>query len=168
MWRAPGVALARDFEVQRALVVLPTVAMSRVGDIAVFQVLSFNQSTTETLAEALAEARRQTGGRLAGIVLDLRGNPGGLLDQAVSLADLFIRQGADRLDRRPPPREPAVFCGLGPRRRAAGADRRADQWRLRLLIGDRRGGLAGCRARRRDRQLLLRQRHGADRAAAAQ
>ena len=89
----PGVALARDFEVQRALVVLPTVAMSRVGDIAIFQVLSFNQSTTEKLTEALAEARRQTGGRLAGIVLDLRGNPGGLLDQAVSLADLFIREG---------------------------------------------------------------------------
>src|SRR5437588_8123612 len=89
----PGVALARDFEVQRALVVLPTVAMSRVGDIAIFQVLSFNQSTTEKLMEALAEARRQTGGRLAGIVLDLRGNPGGLLDQAVSLADLFIREG---------------------------------------------------------------------------
>jgi carboxyl-terminal processing protease len=88
-----GVALARDFDVRRALVVLPTVAMSRVGDIAIFQVLSFNQSTTERLAEALAEARRQTGGRLAGIVLDLRGNPGGLLDQAVSLADLFIREG---------------------------------------------------------------------------
>ena len=80
----PGVALARDFEVQRALVVLPTVAMSRVGDIAIFQVLSFNQSTTEKLTEALAEARRQTGGRLAGIVLDLRGNPGGLPGTSIS------------------------------------------------------------------------------------
>ena len=90
---ARGGGVTRDFELQRALVVLPTVAMSRVGDIAIFQVLSFNQSTTEKLAEALAEARRQTGGRLAGIVLDLRGNPGGLLDQAVSLSDLFIREG---------------------------------------------------------------------------
>ncbi|MBV9014137.1 MAG: S41 family peptidase [Alphaproteobacteria bacterium] len=83
----------RTVQIQRALVVLPTVTMSRDGDIAVFQVLSFNQSTTEKLAEALAEARSQTGGRLAGIVLDLRGNPGGLLDQAVSLADLFIHDG---------------------------------------------------------------------------
>ena len=41
-----GVALARDFDVRRALVVLPTVAMSRVGDIALFQVSSFKQSTT--------------------------------------------------------------------------------------------------------------------------
>jgi len=89
--RAGGIT--REFDVQRALVVLPTVAMSRVGDIAVFQILSFNQSTTEKLSDALAEARRQMGGRLAGIVLDLRSNPGGLLDQAVSLADLFIREG---------------------------------------------------------------------------
>jgi carboxyl-terminal processing protease len=88
-----GVALARDFHLHRALVVLPTVAVTRVGDVAVFQILSFNQSTTERMAEALAETRRQSGGRLAGIVLDLRGNPGGLLDQAVSLSDLFIHSG---------------------------------------------------------------------------
>lgn len=88
----PGAA-ERNVQIQRALVVLPTVTMSRDGDVAVFQVLSFNQSTTEKLAEGLAEALRQSGGRLAGIVLDLRGNPGGLLDQAVSLADLFIHDG---------------------------------------------------------------------------
>ena len=43
--------------------------------------------------ESLVEAQRQAGGQLGGIVLDLRGNPGGLLDQAVSLADLFIAKG---------------------------------------------------------------------------
>jgi len=69
------------------------VTMSRDGDIAVFQIASFNHSTTQRLAEGLAEAQRQTNGRLAGIVLDLRGNPGGLLDQAVSLAGLFIHDG---------------------------------------------------------------------------
>jgi carboxyl-terminal processing protease len=88
-----GGAPVHDFQLHRALVVLPTVTVTRSGDIAIFQVLSFNQSTTERLAEALAEARRQSGGRLAGIVLDLRGNPGGLLDQAVSLSDLFIHDG---------------------------------------------------------------------------
>ena len=89
----PGSAQPRDFNVERALVIVPTVTMSRDGDIAVFHVVSFNQSTTQRLADGLAEARRQTGGRLAGIVLDLRGNPGGLLDQAVSLADLFLPNG---------------------------------------------------------------------------
>jgi carboxyl-terminal processing protease len=68
--------------------------MTRNGDIAIFRIASFNQSTTARLAEQLAEARRQAGGHLAGIVLDLRGDPGGLLDQAVSLADLFVPKGA--------------------------------------------------------------------------
>lgn len=89
----PGMAQARDLRLRRAYVVLPTVTMSRDGDVVVFQIASFNHSTTQRLAAGLAEAQRQTNGRLAGIVLDLRGNPGGLLDQAVSLADLFIDRG---------------------------------------------------------------------------
>jgi carboxyl-terminal processing protease len=83
----------RDFWVQRELVVVPTVTVSRDGNIAIFRVASFNQSTTQLLTEGLLDAQRQVGGQLGGIVLDLRGNPGGLLDQAVSLADLFILKG---------------------------------------------------------------------------
>ena len=45
------------------------------------------------MPKLLAELQSQAGGRLAGIVLDLRSNPGGVLDEAVSLADLFLRQG---------------------------------------------------------------------------
>jgi carboxyl-terminal processing protease len=103
----PGSAQPLNLAIRRALVIVPTVTMSRDGDIAVFRVASFNQSTTEKLTEALAEARRQAGGRLAGIVLDLRGNPGGLLDQAVSLSDLFIHDGpiASTVGRHPASRQ---------------------------------------------------------------
>ena len=89
----PGMAQARDLRLHRDYVVLPTVSMSRDGDIAVFQIASFNRSTTQRVAEGLAQAQRRTNGRLAGIVLDLRGDPGGLLDQAVGLSDLFIHDG---------------------------------------------------------------------------
>jgi carboxyl-terminal processing protease len=89
----PHAAQPRDLRVQRALVIVPTVTASRDGDIAVFRIASFNHSTTQRIAEGLADIQRQTGGRLAGVVLDLRGNPGGLLDQAVSLTDLFIHDG---------------------------------------------------------------------------
>jgi carboxyl-terminal processing protease len=89
----PGMAQPRDIALHRAYVVLPTVTMSRDDNIAVFRIASFNQSTTQRIAQGLAEAERQTPGHLAGIVLDLRGNPGGLLDQAVSLTDLFIHDG---------------------------------------------------------------------------
>src|SRR4051794_792370 len=88
-----GTAQARDLQLKRAFVTLPTVTMSRQGNIAIFRIAGFNQSTTQRLAEELAEARRQAAGKLAGIVLDLRGDPGGLLDQAVSIADLFIANG---------------------------------------------------------------------------
>jgi carboxyl-terminal processing protease len=88
-----GEANPRDFWVQRELVVVPTVSVSRDGNIAIFRIASFNQSTTQLMTEGLLEAQRQVGGQLGGIVLDLRGNPGGLLDQAVSLADLFILKG---------------------------------------------------------------------------
>ena len=89
----PGAAGTRDYKIARALVVVPTVTASRDGNIAIFRIASFNQSTTQRLTEALIEAQRQANGHLAGIVLDLRGNPGGLLDQAVSLSELFIAKG---------------------------------------------------------------------------
>jgi carboxyl-terminal processing protease len=88
-----GTPGTHDFKLERALVAVPTVTALRDGNIAVFRIASFNQSTTQRLTESLIEAQRQAGGQLGGIVLDLRGNPGGLLDQAVSLADLFIVKG---------------------------------------------------------------------------
>jgi carboxyl-terminal processing protease len=89
----PNPGQRRSFRVQRTLVVLPTVTMSRDGSIAVLQVASFNQNTTQQIVEDLGRLQRESGQRLRGIVLDLRGNPGGLLDQAVSLADVFISKG---------------------------------------------------------------------------
>ena len=89
----PGTTQPGDLQLRRALVIVPTVTVSRDGDITVFHIASFNRSTTQRVAEGLAQTQQQTGGHLAGIVLDLRGSPGGLLDQAVSLADLFIADG---------------------------------------------------------------------------
>ena len=50
----------------------------------------FNERTTEELLDALKEASRA---ELKGIILDLRNNPGGLLDQAVRVADVFLSEG---------------------------------------------------------------------------
>jgi carboxyl-terminal processing protease len=89
----PSLGQKRSYRLQRELVILPTVTLSRDGGIVVFQVASFNQNTTQQIVEALAAVQREMGPRLRGIVLDLRGNPGGLLDQAVSLSDVFIANG---------------------------------------------------------------------------
>jgi carboxyl-terminal processing protease len=89
----PGSARTQDFRLRRTLMVMPSVSMSRAGDVAVFRVSSFNQNTTQQLLQYLAAAQGQAPSRLHGIVLDLRGDAGGLLDQAVSLADVFILGG---------------------------------------------------------------------------
>lgn len=58
------------------------------------RIKSFQDKTESFLAKALGELREQNGDRaLEGLILDLRGNPGGLLDQAVRVADRFIAQG---------------------------------------------------------------------------
>jgi carboxyl-terminal processing protease len=88
-----GEAQPMSLSVSRSHIVLPTVTMKREGRIAVFRISSFNQETYEQLDDALDKARHEIGGRPAGIVLDLRDNPGGLLDQSVKVASLFMDGG---------------------------------------------------------------------------
>lgn len=73
------------------LVVPDTVTSHISGGVLELAVRSFNQRTAYAVERAVTEARRYT--KLKGIVLDLRGNPGGLLDQAVEMSDLFLDDG---------------------------------------------------------------------------
>ncbi len=82
-----------DIEVVRAHIVPQTVKYARHGDVAVIRVTGFNQRTSRTLRDKLKLAKEEIGPELAGFVLDLRGNPGGLLDQAVTVSDLFVSNG---------------------------------------------------------------------------
>jgi carboxyl-terminal processing protease len=83
----------REFRVERALITAPTVTLTDARRTAIVRVTNFNHTTRDRLAESLKDAEAKVGGRLDGIILDLRGNPGGLLDQAVGLADLFLPEG---------------------------------------------------------------------------
>lgn len=89
----PGSTQTRRYQLQRTLIVLPTVTMTRAAGVVVFHISGFNQNTTQQLVADLEAVERDMGPELHGIVLDLRGDPGGLLDQAVSLADVFIPKG---------------------------------------------------------------------------
>lgn len=79
--------------VGRTRIVPNTVFFQPKGTHALIQVSSFNQRTAKRMAEAVSQARDDLGKNFDGIVLDLRGNPGGLLDQAVDTADLFLDAG---------------------------------------------------------------------------
>lgn len=60
---------------------------------ALVQVKTFQERTDAALKKALDGARQELKGELRGLVLDLRNDPGGLLDQAVKVADRFLREG---------------------------------------------------------------------------
>jgi len=63
------------------------------GDIAYIRLSSFTEQTEASMRRAFNELKTQAGGKLRGLVLDLRNNPGGLLDQAVSVSDDFLDRG---------------------------------------------------------------------------
>jgi len=76
-------------------VIRPQVVRFRVegGDVGYVRLTSFNERTEVGLRRALQSIRQQAGNHLKGLVLDLRNNPGGLLDQAVQVSDDLIDQG---------------------------------------------------------------------------
>jgi carboxyl-terminal processing protease len=83
-----------SLELRRAHIVPPTVTYEIEDGAAVIRLSGFNQDTANSLAdisEDIAGDARDR--RVTGVVLDLRANPGGLLDQAVAVADLFLADG---------------------------------------------------------------------------
>ena len=63
------------------------------GDVAYIRLTSFSELTASGLEQAMKSIRQQAGGKLTGVVLDLRNNPGGLLDQAVAVSNDFLDGG---------------------------------------------------------------------------
>ncbi len=79
--------------VERAHIVPATVDITTRDGVIYAKVSSFNQDTAHSLEVKIMSARDALGGTFRGLVLDLRGNPGGLLKQSVKVADLFLAQG---------------------------------------------------------------------------
>jgi len=63
-------------------------------DVGYIRVTQFNEQTTDGLKKAISDITNQLGAeKLKGFVIDLRNNPGGLLDQAISVSDAFLEKG---------------------------------------------------------------------------
>jgi len=83
-----------DVTVTRGLIELEPVTYElKDGNIGYISVNEFSRDVGVDVNAALKSLRGEAGGRLAGLVLDLRKNPGGSLDEAVALSDLFLSQG---------------------------------------------------------------------------
>ncbi|HEY6257820.1 MAG TPA: S41 family peptidase, partial [Xanthobacteraceae bacterium] len=73
--------------------VLSVRSHSEGDDVGYIRITQFTEQTTEGLKKAIAELTAQDGDKLKGFILDLRNNPGGLLDQAISVCDAFLEKG---------------------------------------------------------------------------
>jgi len=88
-----GVNTPIELAMQREVIHIQVVRSHLEGDIGYVRLTSFNEQTDPGLRKAVQDLKQKAGGTLRGVVLDLRNNPGGLLDQAVSVSDDFLEQG---------------------------------------------------------------------------
>jgi carboxyl-terminal processing protease len=91
--RRPGVDEPFDVSLKRAVIQVTAVRARSEGNLGYVRVSAFNEQTEKSLKEAVARLRQELGGNMKGLVLDLRNNPGGLLEQAVAVADAFLDRG---------------------------------------------------------------------------
>jgi len=86
----------KPFEVTmvRDVIHIRPVKYSAENDVGYIQITSFNEQTAGDLEDAVKHLKKEIGPNLKGYLLDLRNNPGGLLDQAISVSDDFLDEGA--------------------------------------------------------------------------
>jgi carboxyl-terminal processing protease len=73
--------------------VLSVRSHSEGDDVGYIRITQFNEQATTGLKKAIADLSAQDGDKLKGFILDLRNNPGGLLDQAISVSNAFLNRG---------------------------------------------------------------------------
>lgn len=81
-----------DVKIVREIIKTKSASAKMQGDYGYLRVSAFNEKTTEEAQTALADLRAKNP-KMKGLILDLRNNPGGLLDQAVGISDMFLEGG---------------------------------------------------------------------------
>src|SRR5947207_335922 len=89
----PGTKKPFDVTLTRAVIRVDSVKYRREGDIGYIRISAFNERTDSGLQKAVGDLRSHIGGALKGYVIDLRNDPGGLLDQAIAVSDDLLNSG---------------------------------------------------------------------------
>jgi len=82
-----------DVTIVRDIIRVKSVKFSKEGDIGYVRITTFSEQTQDGLDKAMKKLKDQVGDGLKGYIIDLRNNPGGLLDQAISVSDTFLQRG---------------------------------------------------------------------------
>nr|WP_299596824.1 S41 family peptidase [Sphingomonas bacterium] len=89
----PGRDKPFDVTMTREIVTLKPVKWEVKNGIGVVNINAFSKTTGESVRAAMVGIDKSVGGRPLGYVIDLRSNPGGLLDQAIEVSDVFLERG---------------------------------------------------------------------------
>ena len=89
-----GAAEPFDVRIVRDVIRINPVKYRVEADVGYIRITTFNEQTHAALKRAVVKLKKDVGVKLKGYVLDLRNNPGGLLDQAVAVSDAFLERGA--------------------------------------------------------------------------
>ena len=91
--RRINVKQALDFKIKRAIIEVKSVEAKIIGNkkIGYLKLKSFNENSNEQLSKSIIKFEKNN--KLTGYILDLRNNPGGLLNQAISITDFFLDDG---------------------------------------------------------------------------
>lgn len=88
------VAQSKEVVLKREIIVIPTVESASLdGDLGYIKIRNFQDDTSQMLSDHLKRLK-SSGKKLKGLIIDLRNNSGGLLDQAIEVADKFLERGA--------------------------------------------------------------------------
>jgi len=89
-----GEAQPLEFTLTRAVITITSVKARMLDEgYGYIRITQFQNGTTDALRSELGSLKKEAGGALKGLVLDLRNNPGGVLDAAVSVSDTFLEDG---------------------------------------------------------------------------
>ncbi len=88
-----GEAEALKIKITRAIIQLKAVKHRTEGNVGYIRITTFNEKTFKGLKKGIKEIRKELGENLIGYVIDLRNNPGGLLNQAIAVSDAFLDKG---------------------------------------------------------------------------
>ena len=89
-----GFSVPKDYQVMREIITVKSVKYRMLDDnYGYIRLTQFQERTSNDLDAAIKDLQKTAKGGLKGILLDLRNNPGGLLDQAVDVSDEFMGEG---------------------------------------------------------------------------
>jgi carboxyl-terminal processing protease len=82
-----------DVMLERAIINITSVQWRTENNVGYIRITSFSEHVGEEVAEAVLAIKRELGPKARGLILDLRNNPGGLLDQSIKVSDMFLDKG---------------------------------------------------------------------------